>query len=62
VRQLGDVTGRRAVIDVAGRGDRSANTRLDRPDDLDDSLTSMDQRIDPSPAREPWSKALRGCR
>ncbi len=38
---------RRAVVDVAGRCDGGPDTRLDRPDDLDDALSIGNQRVDP---------------
>jgi hypothetical protein len=36
---------RRAVVDVTRRGDRRADARFDRPDDLEDPLTFGDQRM-----------------
>jgi hypothetical protein len=38
---------RRAVVQIAGRGDRGSDTRLDRPDDLDDALAVGDACLDP---------------
>ena len=38
---------RRAVVDVAGRGDGGPDTRLDRPDDFDDALAIGDERFNP---------------
>ena len=38
---------RRAVVHVAGRGDGGADTRLDRPHDLDDALAIGDERLHP---------------
>ena len=37
----------RAVVHVAGRGNCSPDTRLDRPHDLDDSLAIGDERLHP---------------
>ena len=36
-----------AVVHVAGRGDGGPDTRLDRPQDLDDALAIGDERLDP---------------
>ena len=38
---------RRAVVDVAGRGDGGPDPRLDRPHDLDDPLAVRDERLHP---------------
>ena len=38
---------RRAVVQVARRSDRCADTRLDRVHDLYDTVTIGDQRLDP---------------
>jgi len=35
------------VIDITGCGDGRTNPRLDRPDDLDDSLPAGDKGVDP---------------
>ena len=38
---------RRAVVDVAGRGNGSPDARLDRPQDLDDALAIRDEGLHP---------------
>lgn len=37
----------RAVVDIAGDGDRRSDTRFDRPNDLDDPVAIGDARVDP---------------
>ena len=48
-----DRSGRRAVIDVAGDGDRRPDPGLDRPHDLQDPLPVRDDGVDPVAGPDP---------